>query len=168
MVKIPLKHGKVLLIDEIDIPLINHYKWYARNEKREGRDCWNVAANVTFPNGKRTSVRLHHLILHPAPTQEVDHKDHNVFNNTRENLRLCSRGQNNWNQRRRIDNQSGFKGLTRRVRSGRITWEVYIQINKKRQFFGTYLDPVEAAKAYDTAARQLFGEFACLNFPDGG
>ena len=41
-----------------------------------------------------------------------------------------------------------------------------ITINYKKTLVGSFLDETEAARAYDVAARELFGEFALLNFPD--
>ena len=40
--------------------------------------------------------------------------------------------------------------------------------NGKRKNLGYFLNESEAAQAYDNAARELFGDFAALNFPKTG
>ena len=37
----------------------------------------------------------------------------------------------------------------------------------KNRSLGRFRDELAAAEAYDEAARELFGEYARLNFPDG-
>jgi len=44
-------------------------------------------------------------------------------------------------------------------------WSVGIRVEGKRKYIGMFADEVEAAQAYDTAARELRGENAVLNFP---
>ncbi len=34
----------------------------------------------------------------------------------------------------------------------------------KKKYLGLYDDEIEAAEAYDDAAKDLFGEYACVNF----
>ena len=46
-------------------------------------------------------------------------------------------------------------------------WVANIQMDGKQRHVGYFHDEVAAADAYDDAARQLFGEHARLNFPDG-
>jgi hypothetical protein len=45
-------------------------------------------------------------------------------------------------------------------------WRARIRVNGKRISLGLFKDEIEAAKAYDRAARKYHGEFASLNFPD--
>ena len=66
---------------------------------------------------------------------------------------------------RPVRGRSGYKGVnwsgdqTRR-------WQARIMKNKKRVFLGNFDTPEEAARVYDAAARELFGEHAWLNFPE--
>lgn len=89
---------------------------------------------------------------------EVDHKDRNGDNNALSNLREgVTRAQQNANQRRRVDNTSGYIGVCRHPRG----WQVHVG----RHYVGIYADKVEAAKARDRYAISMYGEFASLNFP---
>ena len=45
-------------------------------------------------------------------------------------------------------------------------WEAYIHNEKYESKLGYYATAKEAARAYDARAREVYGEFACLNFPE--
>jgi len=87
-----------------------------------------------------------------------------MLNNTRDNLRICTRAQNVQNQRVGTRNTSGFKGVSWQKCANK--WIAYIKQGNKRRHLGLFTDVADAARAYDKAARELFGDFACLNFPD--
>lgn len=59
---------------------------------------------------------------------------------------------------------SQFKGVHWEEKRGK--WRVMIQLHGNMRFVGRFEDEVDAARAYDDAARQLFGQHARLNFPD--
>ncbi|NBC17299.1 MAG: hypothetical protein GVY18_08310 [Bacteroidetes bacterium] len=56
---------------------------------------------------------------------------------------------------------SRFKGVTFHVRSQK--WLARIYVDGKAIHLGYHADEVEAAKAYDAAARRIFGNFARPN-----
>jgi hypothetical protein len=58
---------------------------------------------------------------------------------------------------------SKYKGVTwsKHVRK----WRVRVHINYGYKSIGYFKDEIEAAKAYDTAAKKYHGDFAVLNFP---
>lgn len=62
------------------------------------------------------------------------------------------------------NNTSGYRGVTWN-RAGR-HWAVSIQKDGRRVHLGKFTDPIEAACAYDAAAREIHGDLARLNFPE--
>jgi len=66
------------------------------------------------------------------------------------------------NRAKRATNTSGYTG----VYSYRGHWMSKIVISGKQKYLGCFKDPIGAAKAYDTAAKELHGENARLNFPN--
>jgi len=60
----------------------------------------------------RKVVLLHRFIMDANSNSIVDHKNQNTLDNRRENLRVCSRAQNNRNRTRNTNNISGYKGVS--------------------------------------------------------
>lgn len=114
----------------------------------------------------RRRYRAHQLawlfVYGQWPSAAIDHKDGDFTNNRIENLRLCTQSQNLGN-RRGHSRKGYFKGVTLR-RSGR--YEAAICLDYRQIYLGTYATAEEAARAYDAAAVEHFGEFARLNFPN--
>lgn len=119
-------------------------------------------------------VHIHKLILPSvSKTMRIDHRDCDKLNNRKSNLRICTPTENNRNRRKillknRSANGSLFKGVMKRPKYGpgyTEAWEARIKVNHKSLFLGTYATEVDAARAYDFAAREHFGEFARYNIP---
>lgn len=109
----------------------------------------------------RVAWSLHHGL---PPTPVIDHKDGDPSNNRIENLRAASRVLNAQNSRPHRDAISQFRGVSR-SKSPRSPWRARICAGRQELDLGWFRTEVEAALAYDTAARNLHGEFARLNFP---
>jgi hypothetical protein len=108
---------------------------------------------------------MSHTILGRPPGGNMwDHRNGNVCDNRRENLRLASEAQNSRNRRKISSARHRFKGVWKKANH----WEAYICIDGKRTYLGCFATEQEAAEAYDRAARQHYGEFACVNFPAPG
>jgi len=98
------------------------------------------------------------------PSIDIDHVDQIKANNWISNLRLANRTQNCGNVAPTKANMSGLKGVYWRASHKR--WIAQIRFEKKNKHLGVFYCKIEAAKAYDKAALEHFGEFAWLNFPD--
>ena len=123
---------------------------------------WHITSNgyaATQIDGKR--VLMHRLILGivDRPDIEVDHIFHNKLDNRRAMIRTCSRAENSRNRAKKRG-YSRFKGVYRE----NFWWHSQICINQKVLNLGRYRSEVTAAKAYDRAARELFGDFCNPNF----
>lgn len=154
--EIPLSRGLVALVNEIDYErVIAVGKWYANPS---GSTFY--ARKNFWRGGRCLSIRMHNLI---TGLRYVDHANGNGLDNRRSNLRAASDTQNAQNRGLRSDNSSGFKGVSWHARGQ--YWTACIGDGVKQRYLGHFNDREEAARAYDAAAVQLFGEFARTNFP---
>ena len=120
--------------------------------------CLWYAMAFTEVNGSRAGMKLHRLLTECQSHLFADHKDGNTMHNVIGNLRVCTRPQNRRNSRG--SSASGFKGV-RLTRGG---FASRIKIDGRGHWLGTFATAEEAARAYDVAAREHFGEFARTNF----
>ena len=106
---------------------------------------------------------MHRFIMKPKSNEYVDHINGDKLDNRKENLRICTKKENQRNQKVRKDNTSGYKGVA--LMAGKY-WRAYITSGGSRQkHLGNFKTKEEAARAYDEKAKEYFGEFARLNFP---
>jgi len=147
---IPLTRNYEAIIDAADVPLVEGRNWAAKSAKQDN----------TFYAYNTGVGMLHRILLVPPADKVVDHIDGNGLNNRRSNLRLCAHHQNLANARVQKRSVSGYKGVT--WYKPRQMWRARITLRYKTHFLGLF-DTAEAAKeAYDTAAREYFGEYARL------
>lgn len=105
-------------------------------------------------------VSLHKVIVdYPV----VDHINRDKLDNRKCNLRSVTQGQNCMNRSMRSDNISGYKGVYWYKRDQK--WQAQIMINGRSKSLGRFVDILDAARSYDKAAIEHFGDFAVLNFP---
>lgn len=150
MKELLLKTGQICLVDDVDYPLLNKYTWYYQRNSN-GNEYVG-----TMINNKK--VYIHRLIMDARRGKVVDHINNNGLDNRRSNLRLCNQSSNLANSKAR-KGSSRFKGVSR----FRGRWRAYIMLNNKQKSLGVYDYEIDAAKAYNKAARELFGEYSKLN-----
>lgn len=161
MREIPLTKGRVALVDDADYERIAFYRWHCTSNGYAARTT-RVGDVVT-----QSYVLMHREVLGFPPEPHIDHADGDKLNNCRANLRACSASQNQGNapkRKRHGVSASPYKGVTWQRSVGR--WQASIYVDGRQVSLGLYGHESDAALAYDRAARERWGSFARLNFPD--
>ncbi len=155
---IPLTQGQFALVDEEDFAWLMQWNWCA--DYKAQVDIWYAART------RRTSgTLLHRVILGARRGQCVDHINGNGLDNRRSNLRLATYTENAQNRRKaRGTFSSQYKGVYWCAPTKK--WRAQVQPNRTSVYLGQFDTEESAAKAYDAKARELFGAFALLNFPE--
>ena len=154
--EIILTRGDVALVDDEDYEYLSQWNWTS-----------NISRSKRYARrhlGNRKYVSMHKVLINSGVNIEVDHIDGDGLNNQKLNLRVCTHIQNMQNGIIKVNNKSGYKGVSWYKNYGK--WLSRIVVNKKKVFLGyfEFEDVIDAALAYDTAARKYFGEFARTNF----
>lgn len=156
MKALPLTGGLVAWVDDADYERCARWKWTL------DKNGYVVRKAGGRKNPRK--VMLHRFIVNAPQGYDVDHADHDLLNNTRANLRVCTRSQNSMNRGPKPGSLSRFKGVSLDRRNN--AWVARITVRGRRYELGRHQSEVAAALAYDQAAYHHFGEFAYLNFPE--
>jgi len=160
MKEVYLTRGFIAIVDDEDFERLSQNRW-CYDGKRHA-----VRRGSKFSDGHQRIIYMHRDVIGATPEFVVDHINGNGLDNRKCNLRMCTVMENSRNQRLGARNTSGFKGV--HFHKGGQKWQAYIKHHGKRYHLGMYNTPEEAARAYDEAARLLFGEFALTNFGGSG
>ncbi len=160
MKTIELTQGFVTIVDNEDYEELMQYKWCASRTSPGYAKALRAAPRDA--DGKTHHVYMHREIMNAPKGMVVDHINHEPLDNRRANLRVCTHAQNLANQhKQRGPRSSRFKGVSW-YKAGR-KWCAYVNVLGRRQWLGYFDDEVLAARVYNGAAAEAFGEFALLN-----
>ncbi|MHC4439277.1 MAG: AP2/ERF family transcription factor [Planctomycetota bacterium] len=152
---------KYAKVDPADYKRLRKYKFIAWKAK----NCFY--AQMLEPNviTSKKVLHMHQIILEVPEGMVVDHINNDGMDNRSANLRPATKAQNSYN-RKKISRpcSSKYKGVCWHKNS--LKWQAEVMFEKKSIYLGYFKNEIDAAKAYDEAAKKYHGEFACLNFPE--
>ena len=104
------------------------------------------------------------IMTRADPMDTIDHINNQPDDNRFSNLREATHSQQCRNTTSREMSSSKFLGVS--WQKDREKWRVRIRGNGKLKHIGLFTCEIEAARAYDAAAAEHYGEFANLNFSE--
>jgi len=159
MKKIKLTQGKHAMVDDEDYHWLSQRKWYAVKVSHAGTSpTWYAKRWPNLYMHQAISIRMGF-----RSAKGNDHADGNGLNNQRFNIRKASYTQQNGNRRKESGCRSKFKGVYWRKDRGH--WVARLRHKWTSYYLGSFVEEELAARAYDNAARKIFGSFARLNAP---
>lgn len=154
--------GMLIIVDRDDVDWVTRYQWYVVKSNRVDEEDGGLFYAVRKPG--TVPIFMHRELLGLTdPTIQVGHVNHNGIDNRRCNLRTGIVAQHQYGQRPQLGRSSKYKGVYWHKKEQK--WRARIHKDGKDRSLGRFDDEIEAARSYDTAAREIFGDFAYLNFP---
>lgn len=147
-------------IDDIDKHLFDRLECYKFWFNDRNETCIYTDSKLL---GRGVSVgRIILGLVHKSTRIEVDHRDRNILNYKRSNLRTATRSQNASNKEKQKGIYSSiYKGVY--WHKSRQRWMARISYDSKTVWLGYFDDEDDAAIAYNLASMKYHGEFAVLN-----
>jgi hypothetical protein len=151
--QIPLTQGQFAIVDDEDYEELSKFKWHAL-PKYNSKMLYAARNSPREPGEKRSKIYMAIEIMKPRKGLVVDHINHNTLDNRKENLRNVTQSQNIRNCIPR-KSASGFRGVS--IINNK--FRAQIRVNLKMVYLGLFINPKDAANAYEKAAEMYFGEF---------
>jgi len=159
MREIQLTQNQVALVDDEDYEWLTTVKWCA---SKMGGKFYAVRGVDYHTQLMHNAIWEHHFGSIPEG-YTTDHKDRTGLNNQKDNFRLATPTQQIGNRGINKNNTSGYKGVYFHKRAKKYLAQIVVEYDYV--YLGLFTDIEEAARAYDVAALEHFGEFARLNLP---
>lgn len=103
---------------------------------------------------------VHRLLTHMRGIEipegmVIDHINGNTLDNTKDNLRVVTRSQNQHNRKAMSNNTSGKAGVYFNKAAGK--WQVQVNLEGKNHYGGLHINYLDACKASDSLRAELHG-----------
>lgn len=162
MAEMVILHQRVVSVDDEDVAMLSEYKWRPHMNGSKSQ-TYAITTLPREPGARHQKLVLMHNMI--TGQKGIDHIDRNGLNNQRSNLRPASARQQAHNQTKRRGCSSPFRGVSWNSREK--MWRAqYTPTAGNQKLLGRFADELEAARAYDRAAKEAYGEYALLNFPE--
>lgn len=159
MKELILTQKQIALVDDEDYEKVKFFRWYAYFDP--AMHGYVAQRNEDLPSGKRVTIYLHRVVMDAPKGMVVDHINHNLLDNRRINLRVCTHAENMLNRKTYANNKTGYKGVS--WHKGKNKFGAGIRANNKKYFLGYFENAKEAAQAYNEASLKYHKEFGSLN-----
>lgn len=156
MKRIKLTKGRYALVDDSDYDELSNYKWCVIKNLNTF-----YATSHAYIDDKRTTIRMHRIIMNPPEGMIIDHKNGDGLDNQKSNLRICTYSENSRNINSHKNSTSKYIGVSYSSSYG--TWLSMIMVDGKNKSLGYFKTELEAAIIRNIAARKYYKEFAKLN-----
>jgi hypothetical protein len=145
------KNDEVFIFDADDYEKVKKFQWSVGGTK-----------NHRYASNSVIGTYLHRYILGYFGSLSIDHINGDTYDNRKGNLRIVEHKNNIHNaQKYRKSCTSKYKGVC--FVTERKKWKAAIHKGSTYYHLGLYLSEIDAAIAYNIAAKKYFGKFARLN-----
>lgn len=153
-------------VSDEDYEYLSGWRW---------RIKWGYACTDRREGGKAVGMVMHRMVWERMAGrallagEQIDHINRETLDNRRENLRVVNNVQNQMNRGghrtyKGKPTSSRYKGVFWHAKGKK--WMAAIGVENRSKYLGLFASEEEAARAYDAAARRLYGEYACCNFEE--
>ena len=142
MPTIELSKGLRAQVDWGDLSELSKFQWHVNTKSYPAR-------MVKRNDGKRRTLFMHRQIMGLAfgDRREVDHKNHDVLDNRRRNLRICTKRQNSENRKDQSRYGAGVRRYYKR-------FHLEVGACGRRNHLGCFSTPEEAQAAWRKFLKQ--------------
>jgi hypothetical protein len=150
----PIIDGEIAMIP-IGVGAKNGYAIVDKDDAYLSKHKWHLANGYAEAKINKKPTKMHIIIANPEHGKVVDHKNGNIIDNRKQNLRECLQAENLCNAKLRKDNKLGVKGVY--MHQG--GYRAVVAKDKIRYDLGVFKNLEDARIAWEEKAKILHGEF---------